>query len=146
MQTVCSARVQDTRQQLGHLCQPCMFKSFNAKKRESVGKNHNQMIAYLHHAGLCKWTKRGGKMAKWKNNEGMELYSESVRIKWACAYTSVVLLTIIWSKRNKGGKRQFSSAWLTHCCTLGGWCTAARTQLCSRSRLASDVAGVGNLC
>lgn len=74
------------------------------------------------------------------------LYSESVRIKWACAYTSVVLLTIIWSKRNKGGKHQFSSARLTHSCTLGGRCTAARAQLCSRSKLASDVAGVGTLC
>lgn len=39
------------------------------------------------------------------------------RMKWACAYTSVVLLTIIWSRRNEGGKHGFS---LTHCCTAGG--------------------------
>lgn len=118
------------------------------KKREIAGKPQPNNCLFTP-CRAVQMNKKKKKMAKWKKSEIMRGWgwnSESVRIKWACAYTSVVLLTIIWSKRNKGGKHQFSSAWWTHSCTLGGWCTAARMPLRIESTLASDVAGVGNFC
>lgn len=42
-QTVCGAWTQDTLQQLGHSCQPCMLTSYYTKPTET---KMNQMIGY----------------------------------------------------------------------------------------------------
>lgn len=54
---------------------------------------------------------------RWKKIKRWGCEANLRRMKWACVYTSVVLLTIIWSRRNEGGKHGFS---LTHYCTAGG--------------------------
>lgn len=59
----------------------------------------------------------GWRKLKVKKNKEVGLWSESAEEWNERVYTSVVLLTIIWSRRNEGGKHGFS---LTHYCTAGG--------------------------
>lgn len=86
---MCSAWAQDTRQQLGHLCQLCMLTCFYTKTTEIVGKPQPN-DSFFTPCSAVQVTKINGWRGEKKGEiiKGQGCIVNLWRIKWACVYLS----------------------------------------------------------